>query len=165
MAVTMTVTATASLALLLWSGWWLLLALMPLGVAVLAYHGAVQAALACAETVYVAFDLYRADLLTALRTDPPAQQEAERILNEQWCDLWRQGIPSRPPWSTQPIRRHTEPEIRPRSATLRWSVPSAQVAADLRGDLETEMACQTVPEGIFGAAMSGAVPGPELDTV
>jgi hypothetical protein len=62
-------------------------------VAVLAYNGAVQAALAYAETVYVAFDLHRADLLTALRTDPPTQQDAERILNEQWCDLWRQGIP------------------------------------------------------------------------
>jgi hypothetical protein len=93
MAVTMAVTAVASLVLLLWSGWWLLLVLMPLGVALLAYHGAVQAALAYAETVYVAFDLHRADLLTALRTDPPAQQDAERILNEQWCDLWRQGIP------------------------------------------------------------------------
>jgi hypothetical protein len=59
MAVTMAVTAIASLALLLWSGWWLLLVLMPLGVAVLAYNGAVQAALAYAETVYVAFDLHR----------------------------------------------------------------------------------------------------------
>ena len=93
MAVTMAVTAIASLVLLLWSGWWLLLVLMPLSVAVLAYNGAVQAALAYAETVYVAFDLHRADLLTALRMDPPAQQDAERILNEQWCDLWRQGIP------------------------------------------------------------------------
>jgi predicted secreted protein len=53
----------------LWSGWWLLLVLMPLGVAVLAYDGAVQAALGYAETVYVAFDLHRADLLTALRMD------------------------------------------------------------------------------------------------
>ena len=93
MAVTMTVTAIASLVLLLWSGWWLLLVLMPLSVAGLAYNGAVQAALAYAETVYVAFDLHRADLLTALRMAPPAQQDAERILNEQWCDLWRQGIP------------------------------------------------------------------------
>jgi hypothetical protein len=93
MAVTMTVTAITSLVLLLWSGWWLLLILMPLGVAVLAYNGAVQAALAYTETVYVAFDLHRADLLTALRMDPPSQRDAERILNEQWCDLWRQGIP------------------------------------------------------------------------
>jgi hypothetical protein len=24
---------------------------------------------------------------------PPRRQETERTLNEQWCDLWRQGIP------------------------------------------------------------------------
>jgi len=62
-------------------------------VAVLAYNSAVQAALAYAETVQVAFDLHRTDLLTALRMEPPREQEAERALNEQWCDYWRQGIP------------------------------------------------------------------------
>jgi hypothetical protein len=62
-------------------------------VAVLAYNSAVQAALAYAETVQVAFDLHRADLLTALRMEPPTRQEAERTLNEQWCDHWRRGIP------------------------------------------------------------------------
>ena len=61
--------------------------------AVLAYNSAVQAALAYAETVQVAFDLHRADLLTALRMEPPTGQAAERMLNEQWCDYWRQGIP------------------------------------------------------------------------
>ena len=59
----------------------------------LAYNAAVQAALAYAEAVHVAFDLHRADLLTALRMEPPGRQDAERVLNEQWCDLWRQGIP------------------------------------------------------------------------
>lgn len=93
LAATTAATALASLALLLGSGWWTMLALVPLGVAVLAYHAAVQAALAYAETVHVAFDLHRADLLTALRMDAPGQQDAERILNEQWCDHWRQGIP------------------------------------------------------------------------
>jgi len=44
-------------------------------------------------TVHVAFDLHRADLLTALRMTPPGRQDAERTLNEQWCDHWRQGIP------------------------------------------------------------------------
>ena len=61
--------------------------------AVLAYNAAVQAALAYAETVHVAFDLHRADLLTALRMDLPGRQDTERTLNEQWCDHWRQGIP------------------------------------------------------------------------
>jgi hypothetical protein len=93
MAATMAVTAIASLVLLSFSGWWVLLALIPLGIAVLAYNAAVQAALAYAETVHVAFDLHRADLLTALRMEPPRRQDAERALNEHWCDLWRQGIP------------------------------------------------------------------------
>lgn len=93
MGATMAVTAIASLVLLLRSGWWVLLVLIPLGVAVLAYNAAVQAALAYAETVHVAFDLHRADLLTALRMELPRRQDTERILNEQWCDLWRQGIP------------------------------------------------------------------------
>lgn len=93
MTATMTVTAIASLVLLACSGWWILLALIPLAIAVLAYNAAVQAALAYAETVHVAFDLHRADLLTALRMEPPRRQDAERALNEHWCDLWRQGIP------------------------------------------------------------------------
>ena len=49
MAATMAVTAIASLALLLRTGWWILLALLPLGIAVLAYNAAVQAALAFSE--------------------------------------------------------------------------------------------------------------------
>jgi hypothetical protein len=93
MAATMAVTAIASLVLLLLSGWWILLALIPLGIAVLAYNAAVQAALAYSEIVHVAFDLHRADLLTALRMELPRRQDAEHTLNEQWCDLWRQGIP------------------------------------------------------------------------
>ena len=93
MAATMAVTAIASFVLLLRSGWWILLVLIPLGIAVLAYNAAVQAALAYSETVHVAFDLHRADLLTALRMELPRRQDAERTLNEQWCDLWRQGIP------------------------------------------------------------------------
>jgi hypothetical protein len=93
MTATMTVTALLALALLLRSSWWTLLASMPLAVAVLTYGAAVQAALAYAETVRASFDLHHADLLAALRIHPPTQPEAERILNEQWCDHWRQGIP------------------------------------------------------------------------
>jgi hypothetical protein len=93
MAATMAVTAIASLALLLRDGWWTLLALIPLGIAVLAYNAAVQAALAYPESVHVAFDLHRADLLTALRMDLPLRHDTERTLNGHWCDLWRQGIP------------------------------------------------------------------------
>jgi hypothetical protein len=93
LAAAMTVTAIASLVLLLLSGWWILLSLIPVGMAVLAYKAAVQAALAYSEEVHVAFDLHRANLLEALRMELPRQQDAERTLNEQWCDLWRQEIP------------------------------------------------------------------------
>jgi hypothetical protein len=93
MTATMAVTAIASLVLLLRSGWWILLVLIPLGIAALAYNGGTQAALGYSEAVHVAFDLHRADLLTALRMEPPRRQETERALNKQWCDLWRQGIP------------------------------------------------------------------------
>jgi hypothetical protein len=96
MSATMTATAVVSVILLLGSGWWTLLALLPAGMAALAYNGAVQSALAYAETVQVAFDLHRADLLTALRMELPAQQQNEYSLNQQWCDLWRQGIPLPP---------------------------------------------------------------------
>jgi hypothetical protein len=93
MAVTMTVTAVISLVLLLWSGWWISLFLIPLGIAIIAYQGAVQSALAYAEAVYVSFDLNRDKLLTALRMKLPTRQNGERIINGQWCDFWRQGMP------------------------------------------------------------------------
>ena len=96
MTATMTVTVLLALVLLLRSDWWMLLALIPLAVALLAYSAAVQGALAYAETVQASFDLHHADLLAALRMQPPTQPEAERILNEQWCDHWRQGIPPPP---------------------------------------------------------------------
>lgn len=90
---TMAPAALIALALLAPSGWQMTLALIPLAIAALAYHAAVHAALAYAEAVHVAFDLHRADLLTALRMEPPARPGTEQTLNSQWCDLWRQGIP------------------------------------------------------------------------
>lgn len=45
------------------------------------------------DTAGRAFDLHRADLLTALRMTPPGRHDAERTLNREWCDHWRQGIP------------------------------------------------------------------------
>ncbi|WP_207929124.1 hypothetical protein, partial [Actinomadura sp. 6K520] len=93
MAVTMAFTAVATFALLLASGWWLLLALVPLALAWTAYRGAVHVALAYAESVEVAFDLHRADLLYALRMPPQEDPDKERALFELWCDHWRQGIP------------------------------------------------------------------------
>jgi hypothetical protein len=93
LSVTAAVTTVVTVALLIHAGWWLLLAFVPATVAVVAYLGAVQAAIAYGEVVQVAFDLHRFDLLTALHVDLPPDVEAERKIAEQLCDHWRQGIP------------------------------------------------------------------------
>jgi len=93
MAVTMALTSVATVALLLASRLWLLLALLPVALAWASYRGAVHAALAYAESVEAAVDLHRADLLSALRMKPAEKPVDERRLNEQWCDHWRQGVP------------------------------------------------------------------------
>ncbi|GAA1840797.1 hypothetical protein [Actinomadura bangladeshensis] len=95
MAVTMALTAVATGALLSGSGPWWSLTLIPVVLAWTSYRGAVHAALAYAESVTVAFDLHRAELFGALRVDLPTTHEAERELNEAWCDHWRQGVPLR----------------------------------------------------------------------
>ena len=96
MAVIMFLTTIAALLLLSGTGWWLLLALVPLGISVLSYFGAVLAALAYAEAVQVAFDMHRFELLEALRMPRPGARSDEENLHRQWSDFWRQGIPLRP---------------------------------------------------------------------
>ncbi|MEU6556884.1 hypothetical protein ABZ915_42555 [Streptomyces sp. NPDC046915] len=93
MAVTTAVTALAAAVVLMRTGWWLALALVPLLVSWVAYRGAVQAALAYGESVHVAFDLHRFALLEALGGRLPDAPEDERKTAEAWCDLWRQGVP------------------------------------------------------------------------
>ena len=102
----------------------------PLDVAALSYNAAVQAALAYAETVHVAFDLHRADLLTALRMAPPARQDAERTLNEQMARSLAPGHPtarhpalhhrtqSRPPG----MKRSRHPPIRPHAQAIQTTL-------------------------------------------
>ncbi|HKT03656.1 MAG TPA: hypothetical protein VJT31_29360, partial [Rugosimonospora sp.] len=102
LAVTAGITAIASAALLARSGWWLLLALAPLGVAALAYQGAVLAAVAYGDAVRAAFDLHRFDLLDKLHLPLPADQTAERTACDALSLLWRQG-------AGQPLRyRHPD---------------------------------------------------------
>lgn len=93
MTVTLAVTAVATGVLLLGSGWWWPLTLIPAALAWTSYRGAVHAALAYAESVTVAFDLHRAELFGALRVKLPKDLKEERVLNEDWCDHWRQGVP------------------------------------------------------------------------
>lgn len=86
--------AVAAVILLAWhSGLLTLLALIPLAVAVLAYIGAIRAAIAYGTAVHVAFDLHRFDLLRAMYQAIPADQRAEREANIRLCDFLRQGVP------------------------------------------------------------------------
>jgi hypothetical protein len=94
LAATGALTAVAALGLLVWnSGWWTLLALAPLVIAILAYMGAVSAATSFGAAVQVAFDLHRFDLLRALRLPLPKDQEAEKASNRALSDFMRQAVP------------------------------------------------------------------------
>jgi hypothetical protein len=93
MTVVMAATATVGAGLLLRTGLWLLLALIPAGLAVLAYVAAAQAALAYGEAVRVAFDLHRFDLLKALHIELPEGPVQERVTFTALSDFWRQGKP------------------------------------------------------------------------
>jgi hypothetical protein len=94
LAATGALTAIATVGLLAWhSGWRTLLALVPLAIAVLAYVGAVQAAMSFGAAVRVAFDLHRFDMLRGLRLAVPKDQNAERADNRALSDFLRQGVP------------------------------------------------------------------------
>jgi len=94
LAATGALTALATVVLLAWhSGLWTLLALVPLGVGVLAYVGAIRAAIALGTAMCVAFDLHRFDLLRALRLAVPTDQGAEQSSNRHLSDFLRQGVP------------------------------------------------------------------------
>ncbi|GAA4468522.1 hypothetical protein [Phytohabitans houttuyneae] len=103
LTVTATVLAVVTAGLLAQSRWWVLLALAPLALAVLAYRSAVQAAIAYGETVGAAFDLHRFDLLEHLHLPLPADQAAEQAANEKLCLMWRQGAPTNLVYRHQPI--------------------------------------------------------------
>ncbi|MFJ9037318.1 hypothetical protein ACIRF8_12100 [Streptomyces sp. NPDC102406] len=84
------VTAILTTLLLYASGWWMLLAVGPAGIARAAYVGAVQTAMAYGRAVEVAFDLHRFDLLRQLHLPLPPGAGAERALSAEVCLMWRQ---------------------------------------------------------------------------
>ncbi|HEX5406698.1 MAG TPA: hypothetical protein VFX16_30865 [Pseudonocardiaceae bacterium] len=92
LSVTMFVTGLAAVGLLAASGWWLLLALIPLTTSWIAYRGAVLAAIAYGESVDTAFDLHRFDLIVALHLPIPTDDTEKRAANTVLCERWRQGI-------------------------------------------------------------------------
>ncbi|MEW9529461.1 hypothetical protein [Microbispora sp. NPDC049125] len=84
--------AVAAGALLAGSGWWFWLTLVPAGVGLLAHRAVIEAALAYCESVEVAFDLHRLDLIAALRLPLPADLEAEVRQAADLSAQWRQGV-------------------------------------------------------------------------
>jgi hypothetical protein len=104
MCAVMALTTVGAAGLLAWrSGWWTLLALVPMAIAVLSYAGAVRAAAAYGAGVRAGLDLHRFDLRTALHLPLPRNQTTERIANEELCDLLRQGVPLRTAYHHPPL--------------------------------------------------------------
>jgi hypothetical protein len=91
LSVTAAVAAVVSVVLLWRSGWWLLLGLILVALARIAYRGAVLAASAYGEALCAAFDLTRFALLRRMRLPLPGNQTEERVLNEALCTMWRQA--------------------------------------------------------------------------
>lgn len=97
LAATGVVAAAATVALLAWhSGWWSLLALVPLAIAMASYRGTIPAAIGYGLAMQVAFDLHRFDLLQALHLAAPSGQggdTGEQTSNQRLSDFLRQGVP------------------------------------------------------------------------
>jgi hypothetical protein len=85
--------AVVSAGLLLTHGWWLLLPLGLLLLAVISYAAAVSAASAYGMAVESAFDLHHLDLRTALHLRLPDDRAAERAQNRT-LSLFFRGVPT-----------------------------------------------------------------------
>lgn len=79
--------------LLAFSGWWILLAVIPTALGWLAMRAGVGSALLYAEAVQVCFDLHRFDMMRALHLSLPIDARSEQDLAQAMCDDWRQGAP------------------------------------------------------------------------
>jgi hypothetical protein len=79
------------LALLAPHGWWLAVPAGTLALALLAYRGAITAAIAYSEGLDTAFDLCRFDLLTALHLPLPSTREEELTANADLSAFLVQG--------------------------------------------------------------------------
>lgn len=85
--------AIVSAALLYRHGWWNLAESIAVALAWMSYRSAIAAALAFGESIQVAIDLHRFDMLKALHLPAPADRDAERKANGLLCDFLRQGVP------------------------------------------------------------------------
>jgi hypothetical protein len=85
--------AAVALAVLLaphWTWWWL--PALAAALSWFAYRSALGAAGVYGTAVTAAIDVYRLHLLQEMRVEPPADTDAERIVNEKLLLLWA-GIP------------------------------------------------------------------------
>jgi hypothetical protein len=74
-------------------GLWLLLPLLTALLAWTSYQGAVSAAAAYGQALFVAFDLHRFDMLEALHYPLPANLEDELNFNKGLADFFLNGVP------------------------------------------------------------------------
>jgi hypothetical protein len=93
MSVVGMILSLVSIVLLIPSGWWILLAAAPSVVSVLSYRVAVTVAAGYGESVHVAFDVHRFDLLRQLHIELPVTRAAEISLNRKLTRFWLQGVP------------------------------------------------------------------------
>ena len=93
LCIAMILTAAVSTALLATHGWWLLLPVGALGLAWLAYRGACATAIIYGDSLEVAFDLHRFDLLRALHLPLPAALSEERAANRELTAFLLQELP------------------------------------------------------------------------
>ena len=84
------VAAPVSLAFLAGDGWWLLVPAVAVALAWLSYRGSIAAALVYGQTLEVAFDLHRFDLLKALQLPLPSTAAEELALATRLSDRLRQ---------------------------------------------------------------------------
>ncbi|HUO72604.1 MAG TPA: hypothetical protein VMU39_17680 [Solirubrobacteraceae bacterium] len=75
---------------------WLIAPAVTMGLAVVAYKATIAAAIAYGETLEVAFDLHRFDLLRAVCAPLPADTNAELTTNASLSSFWLQGPPPQP---------------------------------------------------------------------
>ena len=87
------VSGVVSIGILAGDGWWLMVALVPLALAAVAYRAGIAAALAYGEAVRSAFDLHRFDALAALHLPLPSDPDAEAVFNRRLSRFWMQNVP------------------------------------------------------------------------
>jgi len=83
LCISLTVTTAATLPLVFRLDWWSLLPLIPAAMAVIAYRGAVAAALYHGTLLATVLDLHRFDLIKAFHYELPKSEERIALLNKQ----------------------------------------------------------------------------------